>query len=147
MDITTITRGHFLRKCPIYLSTIKVWKLSLTITNTPPRGQWFKRVQMWWFCSFFLHGDVTKWKHFPRYWPFVRRIHRSPVNSTHKGKWRGTLMFSLICALNKQLSKQSWGWWFETPSRSLWRHCNVVSCHWLPLGLAESPWSSFSYMG
>ena len=25
--------------------------------------------------------------------------------------------------LNKGLSKQSWGWWFETPSRSLWRHC------------------------
>ena len=27
--------------------------------------------------------------------------------------------------LNKRLSKQSWGWWFETPSRPLWRHCNV----------------------
>ena len=27
--------------------------------------------------------------------------------------------------LNKRLSKQSWGWWFETPSRSLWSHCNV----------------------
>ena len=26
--------------------------------------------------------------------------------------------------LNKQLSKQSWGWWFETPPCSLWRHCN-----------------------
>ena len=26
--------------------------------------------------------------------------------------------------LNKRLSKQSWGWRFETPSRSLWRHCN-----------------------
>ena len=26
--------------------------------------------------------------------------------------------------LNKRLSKQSWGWWSETPSRSLWRHCN-----------------------
>ena len=38
-----------------------------------------------------------KWKHFPRYWPFVRRIHRSPVNSPHKGQWRGALMFSLIC--------------------------------------------------
>ena len=25
---------------------------------------------------------------------------------------------------NKRLSKQSRGWWFETPSRSLWRHCN-----------------------
>ena len=31
------------------------------------------------------HDDVIKWKHFPRYWPFVRRIHRSPVNSPHKG--------------------------------------------------------------
>ena len=27
--------------------------------------------------------------------------------------------------LNKRLSKQWWGWWFETPSHSLWRHCNV----------------------
>ena len=42
--------------------------------------------------------DVMKWKHFPRYWPFVRVIHRSPVNSPHKGQWRGALMFSLICA-------------------------------------------------
>ena len=41
--------------------------------------------------------DVIKWKHFPRYWPFVRGIHRSPVNFPHKGQWRGALMFSLIC--------------------------------------------------
>ena len=41
--------------------------------------------------------DVIKWKHFPRYWPFMRGIHRSPVNSTHKGQWRGALMFSFIC--------------------------------------------------
>ena len=27
--------------------------------------------------------------------------------------------------LNERFSKQSWGWWFETPSRPLWRHCNV----------------------
>ena len=45
-----------------------------------------------------LDDDVIKWKHFPRYWPFVRGIHRSPVNSPHKGRWRGALMFSLICA-------------------------------------------------
>ena len=43
------------------------------------------------------HDDVIKWKLFPRYWYFVRGIHRSPVNSPHKGRWRGTLMFSLIC--------------------------------------------------
>ena len=30
------------------------------------------------------HGDVIKWKHFPRYCLFVRGIHRSPVNSPHK---------------------------------------------------------------
>ena len=47
--------------------------------------------------SFPCHDDVIKWKHFPRYWPFVRGIHRSPVNSPHKGQWRGALMFSLIC--------------------------------------------------
>ena len=45
-----------------------------------------------------FHDDVIKWKHFRRYWPFVRGIHRSPVNSSHKGLWRGALMFSLICA-------------------------------------------------
>ena len=44
------------------------------------------------------HDDVIKWKYFPRYWPFVRGIHRSPVNSPHKGQWRGPLMFCFfIC--------------------------------------------------
>ena len=28
--------------------------------------------------------------------------------------------------LNKRLNKQSWSWWFETPSPSLWRHCNEI---------------------
>ena len=43
------------------------------------------------------HDDVIKWKRFPRYWPFVRGIHRSPVNSQHKCPWRGTDII-LICA-------------------------------------------------
>ena len=43
------------------------------------------------------------------YWPFVRGIHR--------------VFFFHLC-LNKRLSKQSRGWWFETPTRSLWRHRN-----------------------
>ena len=68
------------------------------------------------------YDDVIIWKHFPCHWPFARGIHRSPVNSPHKDHWRRTLMFYLICTLNKRLSKQSWGWWFET--RSLWCHCN-----------------------
>ena len=32
--------------------------------------------------------------------------------------------------LNKRLSKQSWGWWFETLSRPLWRHCNGMHISW-----------------
>ena len=51
-----------------------------------------RKTERWWH-----HDDVIKWKHFPRNWPFVRGIHRSPVNSPHKGQWRGAFMFSLIC--------------------------------------------------
>ena len=72
-------------------------------------------------CSFELHDDIIKWKHFPRNWPFVQGIHRSPVNSPHKGQWHGV---SCDLHLNKRLSTQWWGWWFETASRSLWHHCN-----------------------
>ena len=49
---------------------------------------------------FLNHDDVIKWKHFPRYWPFVLGIHRSLVNSPHKGQWREALIFSLICVWN-----------------------------------------------
>ena len=45
-----------------------------------------------------LHDDVIKWKHFPYYWPFMWGIHRSPVNSPHKGQWCGALMFCSIRA-------------------------------------------------
>ena len=55
-------------------------------------------IHVWCLCLSQQHGDVIKWKHFPRYKPFVRGIHRSPVNSPHKVQWRGSLMFSLICA-------------------------------------------------
>ena len=72
----------------------------------------------------YIHDNVIKWKHFPRNWPFVRGIHRSPVNSPPKGQWRGALIFFFDLRLNKRLSKQSWGWWFKTLSCPLWRHCN-----------------------
>ena len=49
----------------------------------------------------YYNDDVIKWIHFPSYWPFVRGIHLSPVNSPHKGQWRGALVFSLICVWKK----------------------------------------------
>ena len=66
---------------------------SNTNTNTP-----YLYLQIQYVFNHSPHDDVIKWKHFPRYWPFVRGIHRSPVNSPHKDQWRGALMFSLICA-------------------------------------------------
>ena len=52
---------------------------------------------------------------FPRYWPFVRGIHRSLVISPHKGRWRGALMFSLICSWIK-------GWANNCEAGDLRRH-------------------------
>ena len=60
---------------------------------------------MWYGSHTFTHDDVIKWKHFPRYWPSV-----APVNSPHKGQWRGALMFSLICVrINGWVNKREAG--------------------------------------
>ena len=62
-----------------------------------------------------IHDDVIKWKHFPRNWPFVRGIRRSPVNFPHKGQWCVALMVSLICAWIK-------GWVSNRDAGDLRRH-------------------------
>ena len=47
--------------------------------------------------------------------------------------------------LNKQLSEQSWDWWFETLSRPLWRHCNYAPN--LNNGLTKQPlWSGHGWV-
>ena len=54
--------------------------------------------------------NVIKWKHFTRYWPFLREIHQSLMDSPHEGQWRGALMFSLV-----------WAWkndWANSPDAS-----------------------------
>ena len=69
-----------------------------------------------------IHDDVIKWKHFPRYWPFVRGIHRSPVDSPHKGQSHVALMFFFLSAPGERVEQTS-----VTP-RSLWRHRNEDYC-------------------
>ena len=61
------------------------------------------------------YDGVIKWKHFPRYWPFVRGI---PLTKASNAEF--------WCFL-KRSSKQSWGWWFETTSRPTWCHFNQNS--------------------
>ena len=63
--------------------------------NVAINSEWWEG--WWWWWDGMIHDDVIKWKHFPRYWPFVRGIHRSPVNSPCEGQWRGALMFPMIC--------------------------------------------------
>ena len=71
-----------LNQCCLIVNWTHWTKLQCNVRQNPKGVPW--------------HDDVIKWKHFPRYWPFVRGILRSPVNSPHKGQWRGALMFSLI---------------------------------------------------
>ena len=72
------------------------------------------------------HDGVIKWKHFPRYWPFVRG--NSPVTGEFPTQRPVARSFDVFfdLRLTERLSKQSWGWWFDTPSRPLWRHSNDV---------------------
>ena len=70
-----------------WIQVLSQWKIIYEV------GVWINDVHLlliiWW-----RHQMET----FPRYWPFVRGIHRSPVNSPNKGQWHGALMFSVIRA-------------------------------------------------
>ena len=75
---------------PHQIITCTIADLSFLLINVTLAYSWHEPTRL------SSHDDVMKWKHFPPYWPFVRGIHRSPVNYPHKGQWRGALMFSLI---------------------------------------------------
>ena len=67
--------------CPS-LSERRFYKTDISIqgkSESSTEGQYHQLIQVP------SHADLIKWKHFPRYWPFVW------------GPWRGALMFSLIC--------------------------------------------------
>ena len=70
------------------------------------------------WCIYPWHDDIIKWKHFPH----------SPVTSEFPSQRPVTQDFDVFFALhlNKRLSKQLSGWWFWTPSHSLWHHCNEL---------------------
>ena len=95
-------------------------------------------------CATNRHDDVIKWKHFPRYWPFVRGIHRSPVNSPHKGQWRGAVMFSLICTWINS--------WVNNPEAGELRrhraHCDVSVMRAASVGhMDKEGWLDVFYSG
>ena len=92
--------SHYLNQCwprslPPYGVTRPQWVKNSV--NDETDRTWITTVTVTDYTCVSVHDDVIRWKHFPRHWPFVRGIHRSPVKSPHKSQWRGALVFSLIC--------------------------------------------------
>ena len=118
------TFGLLMQK--LITNCVDLWNCTSYNPSQPINNNWPAQLISWvpinCVPDVIIHDDVIKWQHFLRYWPFVWGIRRAPVNSPHKGQWRGVFFY---LRLNKRLSKQSWGWWFETLSRPLWCHCNV----------------------
>ena len=85
------------------------------------------------YSTFYSGADQRKQKRFAlstfsASLAFVRGIHRSPeFPAQRQVTWSFEVFFDM--RLNKRLSKQSQGWWFETFSRPLWRHCDVEQCN------------------
>ena len=87
------------------------------------------------------HGDVIKWKHFPRYRPFVRGIHLSLVNSPLKGQWRGALMFYLFFIwINGWVNDREAGDWRRHRAHYA---VTVMPCHWAISGYSKDSWTMF----
>ena len=86
---------------PTHLKNPNVYTLDSLLQLPPSKWRNIRLIEGSFCCNQIYLSTRTWWRHqmehFPRNWPFVRGIHRSPVNSPHKGQWRGALMFSLIC--------------------------------------------------
>ena len=95
--------AHILWKIQwVYFAIGDVFFLDYELTDFRPEAMDLCAIfgnRILWDCigMYDPHDDVSKWKHFPRYWPFVRGIRRSSLNSPHKGQWHGALMLSLNC--------------------------------------------------
>ena len=111
--LMTTLGSHIINTFPYEHQEPSCWNV---YRHTDMPDLWYTR-----YCTFrvyvdSVHDDVIKWIHFPCCWPFVRVIHR----------WSVTRSFDVFFDrhLNKRLGK-SIRRWFETPSRSIWHHCNV----------------------
>ena len=96
------------------LTFISVCTFELTATS--PRRQWVATSHTWWRHQMETFSALL-----------ALCAGNSPVTGEFPSQRPVTRSFDVFFHLcgNKRLSKQSWGWWFETLSRSLWRHCNV----------------------
>ena len=87
---------------------------------------WMKMYELWLTFHWWRHQVET----FSALLAFCAG--NSPVTGEFPTQWPVTRSFDLVfdLRLNKQFSKQSWSWWFETPSHSLCRQCDAIEFQW-----------------
>ena len=116
------------------------WHLLLGIqfTNNSALIQgmaWYPAGNQWWPVSLYIcvyhKASMTWWRIEMETFSVLLALcaGNSPVTSEFPAQRPVTRSFDVFfdLCLNKRLSKQSWGWWFETSSCSLWRHSNGVN--------------------
>ena len=100
------------------------------ITAASPRDQWVKSTRTSAGTVMNNSTILTWWRHQMETLSALLAFcaGNSPVTGEFPSQRPVTCGFDVFfdLRLNKQLSKQSWSWWFETPSYSLWRQCNVT---------------------
>ena len=86
-------------------------------------------LEKFWYSGLFRPCEGTWWRHQMEIFSALLALcaGNSPVTGEFPSQKPVTWSFDVFfdMRLNKRFSKQSWGCWFETPSRALWRHCNV----------------------
>ena len=111
---------------------------------------WLPRRRSWYSVQQHTHDMVSLktsqwWRHQMETFSALVAIcvENSPVTGEFSAQMPVTWSFDVffdVC-LNKRLSKQSWGWWFETALGPLWRHSN--GCFNGPAaGILYLPWIS-----
>ena len=88
-----------------------------------------KDLQIYNFVSRFTGIWIYSWRHQMKTFSALLATYagNSPVAGEFPAQRPVTRSVDVLFGLrlNKRLSEQSRGWWYETLSRPLWRHCNV----------------------
>ena len=118
----------------VYICVCGVSKVSKVFYTLNTNLILWDRWTMWCFAPVFHGGPyisgilTTWWRHQIETFSALLAIcaRNSPVPGEFPAQRPVTRSFDVFfdLRLNNWLSKQSWGWWFETLSRPLWRHCN-----------------------
>ena len=85
---------------------------------------WIKKYVVHW-CQVIVPRPQWAWRHQMEALSVLLALYEGPVESPHKGQWRGALVFFYAC-LNKLFSKQPSCRWFETPSRSCNKYFSIT---------------------